>query len=55
MKERRSRLPRNDGNASGEPTGRKLGGWDEADVGAVGNEASVDVCAAGRHLRRDAL
>ena len=34
-------MPRNDGTASGEPTGRKLGGWDEADVGAVGNDAGV--------------
>ena len=36
-------MPRNDGIASGEPTGRKLGGWDEAEVGAVGNDAPVDV------------
>ena len=43
LKERRSRLPRNDSNASGEPTGRKSGGWDEADVGAAGNDAPVGV------------
>ena len=55
MKERSTRLPRNGGTASGESMGRKPGGWDEADVGAVGNEASVDVCDAGRNLRRDAL
>ncbi len=36
-------MPRDDGNASGEPTGRKLGGWDEADVGAAGNDAPVGV------------
>ena len=36
-------MPRNDGTASGEPTGRKPGGWDEADVGAAGNDAPVDV------------
>ncbi len=47
LKERRSRLPRNDGIASGESIGRKLGGWDEADVGAVGNDAPVGV--HGRH------
>ena len=34
-------MPRNDGTASGESTGRKPGGWDEADVGAVGNDAPV--------------
>ena len=36
-------MPRNDGTASGEPTGRKPGGWDEANVGAVGNDAPVGV------------
>jgi len=36
-------LPRNDGHASDEPTGRKPGGWDEADVGADGNDAPVGV------------
>jgi len=36
-------LPRNDGIASGEPMGRKLGGWDEADVGAARNDAPVGV------------
>jgi len=36
-------LPRDEGNASGEPTGRKPGGWDEADVGAAGNDAPVGV------------
>jgi hypothetical protein len=42
LKERRSRLPRNDSNASGETTGRKSSGWDEAEVGAAGRDASVD-------------
>ena len=36
-------MPRNDGTASGEPTGRKPDGWDEADVGAVGDDAPVGV------------
>ncbi len=36
-------MPRDDGNASGEPTGRKPGGWDEADVGAAGRDAPVGV------------
>ena len=36
-------MPRNGGIASGESTGRKLGGWDETDVGAVGNDAPVGV------------
>ena len=36
-------MPRNDGTASGESTGRKPGGWDEADVGAVRNDAPVGV------------
>ena len=36
-------MPRDDGNASGEPTGRKPGGWDEADVGAAGDDAPVGV------------
>jgi len=36
-------LPRNDGIASGESMGRKPGGWDEADVGAAGDDASVGV------------
>jgi hypothetical protein len=35
-------LPRNCGIASGESTGRKPGGWDEAVVGAVGKDAPVD-------------
>ncbi len=39
LKERRNRLPRNRGIASGESSERKLGGWDETDVGAVGNDA----------------
>ena len=34
-------MPRNDGPASGESMGREPGGWDEADVGAAGNDASV--------------
>ena len=36
-------MPRNCGIASGESTGRKLGGWDETDAGAVGNDAPVGV------------
>ena len=36
-------MPRNDGIASGESTGRKPGGWDETDVGAAGNDAPVVV------------
>ena len=36
-------MPRNDGTASGESMGRKPGGWDEADVGAVGDDAPVGV------------
>ena len=36
-------MPRNSGNASGESMGRKLCGWDETDVGAVANDASVGV------------
>ena len=47
LKERRSRLPRNWGIASGESTGRKPGGWDEAVVGAVRKDAPVD--AHGRY------
>ena len=39
-------MARNEGPASGEPTGRKPGGWDEADVGAPGNDAPVGVCGA---------
>lgn len=37
-------MPRNEGIASGESMGRKPGGWDEASVGAVGNDAPVRVC-----------
>ena len=36
-------MPRDDGNASGEPTGRKPDGWDETDVGAAGRDAPVGV------------
>jgi len=36
-------LLKNDGTASGEPTGRKSGGWDEADVNAAGDDAPVGV------------
>jgi len=43
LKERRSRLPKNDGIASGESMERKLCGWDEAAVGAVGDDAPVGV------------
>ena len=39
-------MPRNDGIASGESIVRKLGGWDEADVGAVGNDAPL-ACMGG--------
>lgn len=41
LNERKSHLLRNDDIASGESIGCKLGGWDEADVGAVGNDAPV--------------
>ena len=47
LKERRSRLPRNCGTASGESTGRKLGGWEGAVVGAAREDAPVD--AHGRY------
>jgi hypothetical protein len=43
LKERRSRLPRNEGTASGESMGREPGGWDEVGVGAVGEDAPVGV------------
>ena len=36
-------MPRNNGIASGESAGRKLGGWDETEVGAVGKDAPVGV------------
>ena len=36
-------MPKNDGTASGESVGRKLGGWDEAVVGAAGKDAPVGV------------
>ena len=36
-------MPRNDGHAFGEPTGRKPGGWSEAVVGAAGDDAPVGV------------
>ena len=36
-------MPRNSGIASGESMGRKSGGRDEADVGAVRNDAPVGV------------
>ncbi len=36
-------MPRNDGNASGESMGREPSGWDETDVGAVGDDAPVGV------------
>lgn len=41
LKERRSRLPRNNVIASGESRGREPEGWDESAVGAVGNGAPV--------------
>jgi hypothetical protein len=34
-------LPRSEGTASGEPTGRKPGGWDETVAGAARNDAPV--------------
>jgi len=34
-------LSKNKGIASGEPTGRKPGGWDETVVGAARNDAPV--------------
>ena len=37
--------------ASVESMGRKPGGWDEIAVGAVRDEASVDVRAAGHQAR----
>ena len=36
-------MPRNDGTASGESAGRKPGGWDDAGVGAAGDDAPVGV------------
>jgi hypothetical protein len=48
VKERGSHLPRNGGTASGESRGRKPRGWDEADVGAAGEDAPVGVHAAMR-------
>ena len=36
-------MPRNAGIASGESMGRKPGGWNETDVGAVGEDAPVGV------------
>lgn len=50
LEERRSRLPRNEGTASGEPTRRKPGGWDETVVGAARNDAPVG--APQRYVRR---
>jgi len=41
LKERRSRLPRNNVIASGESRRREPVGWDESAVGAVGNGAPV--------------
>jgi len=38
---RRSGWLRNDSTASGESTGRKPRGWDEADIGAAGGDAPV--------------
>ena len=34
-------MPKNKGIASGEPAGRKPGGWDETVVGAARNDAPV--------------
>ena len=48
-------MPRNGGRASGEPIGRKPGGLDETEVGAVGKEASVEMRGADGKLRRYAL
>ena len=36
-------MPRNSGIAFGESIGRKPDGWNETDVGAVGNDAPVGV------------
>ena len=44
LKERRSHLDRNGDTASGEPTERKLCGWDEIEVGSTGGDAPVSVC-----------
>ena len=43
LRQRRSRLPRTNGSASGESMGRKPGGWDEAVVGAARKDAPVGV------------
>ena len=43
LKERSSCWLRNDGRASGESMGRRLRGWDEADVGAARGDAPVGV------------
>lgn len=43
LKEGRSRLPRSSGIASGEPIGRKSGGWDETDCVVVRGDAPVQV------------
>jgi hypothetical protein len=44
LKERRSYLDWNGDIASGEPSKRKLGGWDEIVVGWTGENAPVSVC-----------
>ena len=44
-------MPRNSDTASVKSMGRKPGGWDEIAVGAVRDEASVDVRAAGHTAR----
>ena len=48
-------MPRNSGIASGESMRRKPGGWDETEVGAAGQEASVEMRGAGSKIRRYAL
>ena len=37
-------MDRNADTASGEPTERKLCGWDEIEVGSTGGDAPVSVC-----------
>ena len=41
LKERRSRLSKNNGSASGESVGHEPGGWGETGVGATGSDAPV--------------
>ena len=43
-------MPRKTAIASGESRGRKPAGWDESGLGALGNDAPVDACAATESL-----